>query len=92
MILEWDEKKNRVNRIKHGLDFAILYDFVWEGALIVPDKRRAYGEPRLLAYGLLGDRLHVVVFTKRGDQIRIIGARKANARERRLFDENTTQA
>jgi uncharacterized DUF497 family protein len=46
----------------------------------------------LLAYGLLGDRLHVVVLTKRGDQIRIIGARKANARERRLFDENTTQA
>lgn len=92
MQLEWDEHKNAINKVKHGLDFALLYDFSWEKAWIIPDDRREYGEPRFVAYGKLSERLHVVVFTTRGANIRIIGARKANARERRQFDDENTEA
>ena len=91
MKLEWDAAKNELNKIKHGLDFTGLTDFAWENALIVADRRRPYGESRYLAYGRLDGRLHVVVFTLRGDSIRIIGARKANTRERRMFDEKTEE-
>jgi hypothetical protein len=87
MQLDWDDQKNEANRIKHGIDFSILYDFEWENAVIVPDTRRDYGEKRFLAYGLLDERLCALVFTPRNDCIRIIGARKANDRERRMYNE-----
>lgn len=91
MEFEWDEAKNEANKLKHGLDFAALDKFVWETAVIIPDRRRDYGEPRFLAYGLIGERLYVVVFTKRNGRIRIIGACKANARERGMFYEDVTE-
>lgn len=52
-----------------------------EAAFIVPDERRAYGEARLQAYGLIAGRLHVLAFTMRGDVLRAISLRKANSRE-----------
>jgi uncharacterized protein len=47
----------------------------------VADTRPDYGEPRFIALGLIGNRPHVMVFTPRGDMVRIISLRKANARE-----------
>lgn len=49
--------------------------------MIVEDRRKQYGERRFRALGPIGDRLHVVVFTARGANLRIISLRKANARE-----------
>ena len=78
---DWDEDKRRLNRAKHGLDFAEIARFDWASASIAPDGRLDYGEVRLVAIGLIGDRLHVVIFTRRGPMIRVISLRKANARE-----------
>lgn len=39
------------------------------------------GETRIVAYGLIESRVHVVVYTIRGDDKRIISLRKANPRE-----------
>ncbi|MBJ6727342.1 BrnT family toxin [Geomesophilobacter sediminis] len=46
MRYEWDENKRRGNVDKHGVDFSAVYGFDWESALVVVDKRRAYGEKR----------------------------------------------
>ena len=35
----------------------------------------------------LGNKLLVVVYTERGDNIRIISARRANSRERKFYEE-----
>ena len=45
------------------------------------DARREYGEPRFVAYGLIRNRMHVCVYTLRGDAHRIISLRKANRSE-----------
>lgn len=57
--------------------------------LVMEDQRRDYGEVRNVASGFIGTRLHVLVFTKRNEKIRIIGLRKANAKEQRLYAQAT---
>ena len=82
---EWDEAKRQANLVKHGLDFTAADGFDWVTAKQSPDNRQAYGEGRTVALGLLGGRVHVLIFTRRGDRVRIISLRKANAREVRQW-------
>ena len=79
LVYEWDENKRRTNRAKHGVDFAAMRAFDWETARIEADDHPE--EPRWVGRGVIGSRLHVVVFTERGNRIRVISLRKANPRE-----------
>lgn len=45
------------------------------------DDRHDYGEQRYRAFGLLDERLHVLVFTETKRGIRVINLRRANKRE-----------
>ncbi len=45
------------------------------------DTRKKHSETRYVAYGPINARLHCVVYTVRGQNIRIISLRKANQRE-----------
>jgi uncharacterized DUF497 family protein len=81
----WDERKRAANLRKHGVDFAIVERFEFDTALVVIDDRKDYGEPRYRAFGVIDDRLHVLVFTARGGQTRIISLRRANDRERKNY-------
>ena len=80
-MFEWDEDKRRTNIAKHGIDFVEVTRFKFDRATIERDLRHDYGEPRLIATGPLGDRVHVLICVER-DGLRIISLRKANARER----------
>jgi uncharacterized DUF497 family protein len=80
-VYEWNETKRKTNLLKHGVDFAAVESFAWEEARVIQDKRNNYGEDRFLAFGPIGDRLHCVTFSVRGENIRIISLRKANSRE-----------
>ena len=53
--------------------------------LTVKDDRRDYGEDRFIAIGFLNGRMVVLVWTPRDGAHRIIGMRKANDRERKLY-------
>ena len=53
--------------------------------LTVKDDRRDYGEDRFIAIGFLNGRMVVLVWTPRDGAYRIIGMRKANDRERKLY-------
>ena len=81
MKIECDPRKDATNRQKHGVSLADAALLDLEAAFVVPDERRAYGEVRLQAYGLINGRLYVLAFTMRGDVLRAISLRKANARE-----------
>jgi uncharacterized DUF497 family protein len=84
---EWDPRKASANLRKHKIDFAdavvVLED---EYALTV--KVYEAGEERFVSVGMdmLG-RILVVVYTWRGDSIRLISARKATREERRQYQE-----
>jgi uncharacterized protein len=51
----------------------------------VIDDRFDYREVRIVCFGELKGRLYAVVYTWRGENRRIISARKANVREQRAY-------
>ena len=85
---EWDPEKAAANQRKHGVDFATAAGvFDDDRALTIPDLD-SDREDRLVGIGMDPlARVLVVVFTLRGDQVRLISARKANGWERRQYEE-----
>ena len=70
------------------LPFAMVGQIDWFSAMIEEDIRKEYGERRYRVLGLIGDRLHSVVFTPRADKVHVISLRKANPREVKRYVEN----
>jgi uncharacterized protein len=90
MNFEWDANKAQINLEKHGIRFevagAVFFD---PDRITANDDRGDYGEDRFLTVGKTQDGVLVVVTTMRdaGQTTRIISARKANKRERRIYDD-----
>ncbi|MGH6920513.1 MAG: BrnT family toxin [Geminicoccaceae bacterium] len=88
-MFEWDEQKNEANISKHRVDFEeVIPVFFSREALIVQDNRKDYGEDRFIILCPLGGRVLHVTYTRRGVSVRIISARRANNRERRLYEQH----
>ncbi len=88
MKIEFDPVKDDANRRKHGVSLAAVAGMDFEQALVVPDDRRDYDEARFRAIAPIGDRLHVLAFTMRGGGVlRPISLRRANARERKRYEQ-----
>jgi len=81
MKIEYDPAKNAVNIEKRGLSFELAKEFDFESSLVWRDVRCDYNELRYSAIGYIGNRLYHIVFTPRGDLMRVISLRKANSRE-----------
>ncbi|HEY7300595.1 MAG TPA: BrnT family toxin [Xanthobacteraceae bacterium] len=90
MEFEWDETKSERNRRERGFDFERAA-LIFEGPVIEwCDIRKDWGEPRILAVGVVeGDTL-AVIYTERGQLRRIISARKARKKERELWHWSTS--
>jgi len=88
MNYQWDPAKATANVKKHGVEFADAVGvFDDPGALTIEDPD-SEEEQRFLAIGLdvLG-RLIVVAFTYRGDDLRLISARKATRKEMSIYEK-----
>ena len=88
---EWDEKKNRSNFAKHGIDFQAAQLIFDDPGCVTFIERTIDGEPRWHAIGFAeGLILVVVVHTYReadaDELIRIISARQATRHERKLYE------
>lgn len=85
LSFEWDERKDAVNRRKHGVSFAeaqtVFFD---ERALLIPDPDHSVREERFVLLGLSSALRTLVVCHcyVQGMTIRIVSARKANRSER----------
>ena len=86
MNYEWDETKARANLARHGVNFESASEFDWTSAIETIDDRFDYGEDRWIVMGKIGSKLHVLVYTLRSTNIRIISLRKANKRERDFYE------
>ncbi len=79
--LSYDPAKRERTLQERGLDFADAR-LVFEGVTVeVEDRRRDYGERRIICYGLLLGRMVVVGYTQRSAVRHIFSMRKANDRE-----------
>lgn len=83
MEFEWDEAKRHLVLAKHGLDFRDVGKVLDLPHVVLAAKSEL--EIRHLAIGLVGDRMVAVVFTIRGDRIRLITARRARDDECRAY-------
>lgn len=86
-VFEWDDAKATANRAKHGIRFELAIGVFLDSRCIVrEDDRRDYGERRSIVTGVVDGRCLTVACARRGDTCRIISARPASRRERRLYD------
>ena len=85
-VISYDPAKNAKNVALGRPSFDEVARFDFTTACIVPDTRKDYGEARHIAYGLLGVRCHVLVFTETPAGIRVVSFRKANKREVRKYE------
>ena len=94
LLFEWDEDKAASNVLKHGVDFpAATEAFGDPFAVETSDPRSdAIGEERILLTGMGGGALLTVVFTERGESLRIISARRATRREHDDYYIHNAQA
>ncbi|RME43315.1 MAG: BrnT family toxin [Caldilineae bacterium] len=86
MEYQWDSNKARANLRKHQIDFAdAVAVFSDDFALTIEDDHP--DEERFVTIGMdsLG-RILVVVYTWRGESIRLISARKATKNERKQYE------
>ncbi|NDV00943.1 BrnT family toxin [Pseudoroseicyclus tamaricis] len=89
MLFEWDAAKSDATRAARGFGFEeVTAVFLDPGRVTFQDDRKDYGEVRWTAFGLIEGRLFAVTYTWRGEAVRIVSARKANARERKRYDGN----
>ncbi|CAN5348945.1 BrnT family toxin [soil metagenome] len=72
-----------------GLAFSLAEEFDWSDALVTEDTRKDYSERRYQALGMIGGRLHMLVFTPREGAVHVISLRKANERERTRYAAQT---
>ena len=85
---EWDEAKRISNLTKHNIDFeAIGGAFSDPEALRFADDRKDYDELRTIMVARCGSDTLTIVFAWRGARMRIISARTANPKERRLYEK-----
>ena len=85
LVFEWDSEKERDNVKNHGIHFEtaeqVFYDpFRMERE----DRDSGNGEKRWQTMGLF-DEILFVVYTERGESIRLISARIAEPFERRIY-------
>jgi len=87
---EWDVGKAETNHEKHGVSFSeCLPVFEDDYAITIADDESDPDEQRFVSIGTgLKERVLVVVYTYRGERIRIISARPAQGRERSQYEDS----
>ena len=80
--IEFDPAKARAHLAKHKVSFAHAEQALRDPSAVTVEDPDAQGERRFVTLGLdaLG-RILVVVYTPRGDRVRLISARKASRGE-----------
>jgi uncharacterized protein len=87
MEAEWDPNKAAINLQKHGVHFADAEAVLFDPNALSFEDTVAQGEQRFIVIGM--DhlwRLLVVVYTDRGNRVRLISARSATRSERRKYE------
>ena len=88
---EWDDKKNVLNIMKHGIDFhEAVTVFLDEDGLIINDPEHSEKEERFIIIGVSNKGNILIVchcYRENDEVIRLISARKATKRETKQYLE-----
>jgi uncharacterized DUF497 family protein len=85
MRYEWDENKRLSNLVKHKLDFRDAPLVFKNLHMVLPTKY--VGEERFLAISFIKNLFVTIVYTYRGENIRVISFRRARNGEKRKYQK-----
>jgi uncharacterized DUF497 family protein len=88
---QWDQGNSNKNLLKHHVeDWECEQVFFNEPLLVLDDPKHSLVEKRWAAFGRTdGERLLVVIFTRRGKLLRVTSAREMNRKEKTFYEKNT---
>ena len=89
MEFEWDERKNRRNKNKHGIDFETAMK-LWNDKNRIEIQTPFPIENRSILIGKIDKKLWSAIFTLRSNSIRIISVRRARKKEAKLYEQKET--
>ena len=88
MAVTWDALKAAANLRKHGIRFTEALAVPFDPVAVTIDEVEDDGETRLVMVGAdIVGRVVVVVLVHRGQDVRLISARRATGQERRHYEE-----
>lgn len=89
IAFDWDQWNVQKNEIKHGISSHEAESSFYDKKLVIfKDIRHSSKEKRWIAYGKsLYHNILMLAFTKRNNKIRIISARRASKKERKIYGE-----
>ncbi len=87
---QWDSGNSNKNLLKHNVqNWESEQVFFNKPLLVLEDPGHSGAEKRWAGFGMTDSgRLLVIIFTKRGNLLRIISARDMNTKERKFYEEN----
>lgn len=86
MEFEFDPKKSKTNKEKHGLslqDAQVLWNVPH-----VQLEARTTDEPRFMLIGEIKGKCYSCIYTTRGQKIRLISARRSRTSEEKIYHEH----
>ncbi len=85
-MFEFDEKKSKANKTKHGIDFKLAVR-LWNDPYRLEIPARFIDEERFMLIAMLDRDCWSVIFTKRKNSIRIISVRKSRENEKAIYNK-----
>lgn len=77
---EFDDRKSRLNKLKHGIDF-VEAQALWLDEELDEFRVDRAGEPRYTVIGRIDSRHWTAVITYRGENVRLISVRRSRDKE-----------
>ncbi|GGB92282.1 toxin [Marivita lacus] len=85
MKIEFDENKRLITLAKRNIDFLDMVEILVSPHVVL--EARSEIEQRKIAVGILDGSYFAVIYTMRGENYRVITARKARRDEREKYEE-----
>ncbi|MCX5904300.1 MAG: BrnT family toxin [Proteobacteria bacterium] len=90
MKFEWDAKKSRLNKEKHGIDFETSKN-LWLDEDRIEIAAPHPVENRNIIIGEINNKLWAGIYAVRGDKIRIISVRRVRKKEAQLYEKKAAR-
>ena len=85
MEFQFDERKSRVNKRKHGIDF-VEAQAIWDDPDRIEIRAKTIDEERFLIIGKISDKYWSTIITYRNEIIRIISVRRSRKEEIEIYE------
>ena len=88
IVFEWDSGNQSKSLKKHEITNQEAEETFFAYKLVIPDQRHSQTEPRFGLYGRTNSgKILFIAFTVRHRRVRIISARPADKKERRIYEK-----